>query len=84
MENPEILLARLDERQIAMDEKLDSILTQVTKTNGRVDRHDTDIGDLKNWKHEVKGNVSGGKFVATLVSSGIGSIIGYIAAMLFR
>ena len=52
--NPEVLLARLDERQQAMDdkvdanqkalsEKLDLILTQVTKTNGRVDGHDEQL-----------------------------------------
>lgn len=32
----QLLLARIDERQKAMDEKIDSILEQTQKTNGRV------------------------------------------------
>lgn len=45
------LLARIDERQKAMDQKVDHILEQTTKTNGRVLK-------IEEWKNKVMGVVA--------------------------
>ena len=74
------LLIRLDERMKAMDErsktemramsnKLDTISTQVTKTNGRVTA-------LESWKSELKG---GWKATAS-----IGGVIGGVIAFIIN
>lgn len=63
----EILLARIDERQKAMDErfeahqlstiqKLDSILAEVRKTNGRVTKiEDERLPRIEHWKSRIHG-----------------------------
>lgn len=50
MENDNQLLARLDERQKAMDEKIDRILSHTEKTNGRVSK-------LELWQSYLKGAI---------------------------
>jgi hypothetical protein len=55
MENDSQLLARLDERYKALDEKLDLILEQTTKTNGRVTYVENDIRELQQWREVLKG-----------------------------
>jgi len=78
-EDSRVLLARLDERQQAMDDKLDSILAQCIKTNGRVDRHDDDMKLLFNWKSEVRG----GWKATTAISAIVGAAAAYIGNKLF-
>ena len=48
--NSDELLARLDERQQAMDEKLDHILEQTKKTNGRLLTAEDKIQSLSTWR----------------------------------
>lgn len=45
------LLARIDERQKAIDQKIDSILFETRKTNGRVTK-------LEEWKSNITGKIS--------------------------
>jgi hypothetical protein len=56
---PSELLARLDERQQRMEsmmaEKFEAIITQTTKTNGRVTVLEEDMNDIQNWKSKLGG-----------------------------
>jgi len=79
MSNEE-LLARIDERQKALTDRLDAILEQTTKTNGRLIKAEDSIQKLQLWQSESKGNWKG---VAT-VSTVIGAIIAGILNILFR
>jgi hypothetical protein len=68
------LLARVDERQQAMDEKIDAILEQTKKTNGRLDRAEDKIRDLILWKEVRNGQLK----IIWLLVIGIISLIGWI------
>jgi len=71
----EELLARLDERQQAMDQKLDDILDQTKKTNGRVLTAEEKIQALSTWRAEIKAQIK-----LLLV---IGPILGFILSYIF-
>lgn len=73
--NSEELLARLDERQQAMDEKLDSILEQTKKTNGRLLSAEDKIQSLSTWRAEIKAQL---KLLVV-----IGSILGFALSYIF-
>ena len=79
MSNEE-LLARIDERQQALTDRLDQILEQTIKTNGRVTRCEDNIQELRLWQSESKGNWKG----VVTVSTVIGVIIGYVSNLLSR
>ena len=67
----EEFIARLDERQKAMMEKLEEIHEGVKKTNGRVTI-------LENWRSEIRGSWR----ATVLISSAIGALIGFITSYL--
>ena len=69
------LLARLDERQQAMDEKLDHILEQTKKTNGRLLGAEEKIQSLSTWRAEIKAQLR------LLIV--IGSVLGFALSYLF-
>jgi hypothetical protein len=48
------LLARLDERYKRIDEKIDAILIQTTKTNGRLTKAEEELNKLITWKSQWK------------------------------
>lgn len=71
----EQLLARLDERQQAMDEKIDAILEQTKKTNGRLLGAEEKITSLNTWRAEIKAQL---KLLVV-----IGSVLGFALSYLF-
>lgn len=73
--NYDELLARLDERQQAMDEKLDSILEQTKKTNGRLLTAEDKIQSLSTWRAEIKAQL---KLLVV-----IGSVLGFALSYIF-
>ena len=72
------LLARLDERQKAMDSKIDAILVQTTKTNGRLTKLEDNVNSLNTWKEVVKGQ----KKILGIVTGAVISAIIWIIGML--
>jgi hypothetical protein len=68
------LLSILEERIRHIDEKIDAILEQTTKTNGRLLKAEHEIDDIQLWKAEIKGSFK------TLIAifTAIGVIIGWI------
>jgi ABC-type glucose/galactose transport system permease subunit len=65
------LLSRIDERQIAMMEKIESILVQTTATNGRVTK-------LEHWRSRLAG-----VWLSVVIGSTvIGTIAGFVFAYL--
>ena len=71
----EELLARLDERQQAMDEKIDAILEQTKKTNGRLLVAEDRIQSLSTWRAEIKAQL---KLLVV-----IGSVLGFALSYIF-
>lgn len=61
------MLARIDERQKAMADKLEEIYDEVKMTNGRVT-------SLETWRSEIRGTIRATAFI----SAGIGAAIGFI------
>lgn len=65
-------LARLDERQKAMMDKLEQIHEGVKKTNGRVTT-------LENWRSEIRGSWR----TTILFSSAIGALVAFLINLIF-
>lgn len=78
-EESQLLLARLDERYNALNQKLDAILVQCVKTNGRVSKSEEDIHQLFNWKSEMHG----GWKVTTALGAVVGAISAFIGNKMF-
>lgn len=74
----EQLLARLDERQQAMDEKIDAILEQTKKTNGRLNVAEDKIHSLNLWRAEIKAQLK----LLVIIGSVLGFILSWIISKL--
>jgi len=72
------LLARVDERQQHMDEKIDAILEQTKKTNGRLLVAESNINELSTWKAVIKGQMK----IIIIFGGGLLTLIGWILTML--
>lgn len=72
-------LARLDERQKSMDKKLDDILTQTTKTNGRLTKAEDNIQQLNIWQGKIKGSYNAIMVIGSIISVIIGYAISHFA-----
>jgi hypothetical protein len=74
----EQLLARLDERQQAMDEKIDAILEQTKRTNGRLLTAEERIQSLSTWRAEIKAQIR----LVVILGTIIGGIAGWVLSRL--
>lgn len=74
----EQLLARLDERQQAMEEKIDAILDQTRRTNGRLLTAEERIQVLSTWRAEIKAQIR----LIIVLGTVIGGIAGWILSRL--
>lgn len=72
------LLARLDERMKALDQKLDAILVQTTKTNGRLTKAEDSINSLNLWQSKVKGSYNALMVMGSIISVIIGYAISHL------
>ena len=68
------------DKHIHVMEKLEAILEQTTKTNGNVKEHAKEIRDLREWRATSQGHWR----AFTVIASGIGGIIGALAAYFFK
>lgn len=69
------LLFRLDERQKSIEHKIDAILTQTTKTNGRLTKAEDEIQKLNIWQSRIKGSYQAVIVIGTVVSVVIGWVL---------
>ena len=58
-------------------EKLDAILEQTTRTNGRVNDHATEIRDLREWRATSQGHWKALMFVASGIGGALGALVAY-------
>lgn len=72
------LLARLDERMKALDQKLDAILVQTTKTNGRLTKAEESINHLNLWQSKVKGSYNTLLAIGSVLSLFIGWLLSHL------
>lgn len=71
-----VMLARFDERQKAIQDKLDIIHTEVKKTNGRVTHIESSrLPKLEHWKSRVHGIYLALAAGATVLAFIIGAIL---------
>lgn len=79
-ETIEIKLVRIEEKQISLIDKVDAILEQTTKTNGRVNEHDKAIANIFQWRAVVTA-----KFNTIIwIVGAIGTIVGYAISVYFK
>lgn len=71
------LLARVDERQKAIQEKLDMIYEQVTKTNGRVSA-------LEAWRNQLNGGFRATTLIYSVLSSVLGAGVGVLTTYILK
>lgn len=74
----EQLIARLDERQQSMDEKLDDILEQTRRTNGRLLTAEEKIQSLSTWRAEIKAQIR----LLIILGTIIGGFFGWVISKL--
>jgi hypothetical protein len=67
-ETPDVVLARMDERQKAMAEDVSVILIQVLATNGRVTK-------LESWRSQIKGVLIAVGVFCTLIGGSLALIV---------
>jgi len=78
------MIARLDERSMSMDEKLDSILEQTKKTNGRVTVSEKNINDIQSWQSNSDSHWRGVYKTVAIAITVITIFVGAIATYLWH
>jgi hypothetical protein len=83
-ERDHILLARMDERQKHMDEKIDTLLKMMQKTNDRIDGHDDDIQALNEFKGETIGFFKGSWKTVSAVAGAAAIVVTLLIELVFK
>lgn len=73
------LLIRMDERLMALQNKMVEVLAEQKKTNGRVSTlEDTRLPDLEKWQAGLKGSIR----TLIMICTGAGALLGIIASII--
>jgi 3-dehydroquinate synthetase len=74
----ETILALIQQGMKHQNEKLEQILEQTTRTNGRVTKVEEEIEEVQKWMIKKDNTTTVNKFWLILLGGGVASLIGWV------